>query len=121
MLGLIFARNRSYFSTYCTASNPVYRIREEFAILIQGDAQAAAYLLEKNPKAHPLPRDHLGCRRFGQHHVVDGIAQRQRAVATQTQERADQALYRAKRSGPRPTLSLLTGLASFLFIFKILP
>ena len=89
------------FSTYCTASNPVYRIGgEEFAILIQGDAQAAAYLLEKIQKRIRYQEIILDAGDSVSITLSIGIAQRQRGeLLMQTQERADQALYRAKRSG----------------------
>ena len=89
------------FSTYCTASNPVYRIGgEEFAILIQGDAQAAAYLLEKIQKRIRYQEIILDAGDSVSITLSIGIAQRQKGeLLQQTQERADQALYRAKRSG----------------------
>ena len=89
------------FSTYCTASNPVYRIGgEEFAILIQGDAQAAAYLLQKIQKRIRYQEIILDAGDSVSITLSIGIAQRQRGeLLMQTQERADQALYRAKRSG----------------------
>lgn len=89
------------FLNYCTASNPVYRIGgEEFAILIQGDAQAAAYLLEKIQKRIRYQEIILDAGDSVSITLSIGIAQRQRGeLLMQTQERADQALYRAKRSG----------------------
>ena len=120
VLGCDFARNRSYFFDLLYGEQPGLSHRWGRVCDLDPRRRTGCCLSpRKNPKAHPLPRNHLGCRRFGQHHVVDWdrtTAKGRVATANTRTSRSSIVSSQAQRS--RPTLSLLTGLASFLFYFQ---
>ncbi|WP_461197851.1 GGDEF domain-containing protein [Enterococcus sp. N249-2] len=104
---LILQEISKIFATYCTYANAIYRIGgEEFAVLIQGDRQSAVYLMEKIQKRVKFLTIQLSPEDTVTVTLSIGIAQRQpNESLQQTQERADQALYFAKRNG-RDQLSI---------------